>query len=254
MSGDSKESMPLTRPSIARRFGGYFLGRLNAPLTLSDEETRDRAVERENRSIDESQKAHFDANILHPPELFDSRSIRRLNAIKSAFETDLSETNTISERFDLFTEPFYAPYVRSLDLGQTKNPGSHSEVAALKEEYRELLAALSEKDAVKGELPRAKAKPRIHLSLGVRDEYIAATRNRDLFSYEEDARTIYVAKRMVFLMPRTIVDELDVTRDGSLALNEIKKIEGWLDDQNPETIVPVRTVYYVRSKLKKKEE
>lgn len=246
--------MSLMRPSIARRFGGYFLGRLNAPLTLTDEETSDRAVERENRSIDESQKAHFDANILHPPEIFDSKSIRRLNAIKGAFEIDLSETSTIAERFALFTEPFYTPYVRSLDLGQTKNPGSHDEVAALKEEYRDLLAILKEKDVVKDELPRAKAKPRIHLSLGSRDEYIAATRNRDLFSYEEETRTIFVAKRMVFLMPKATVDELAVGRDGSLAVSEIKKVEGWLDAQDHETIVPVRTVYYVRSKLKKKEE
>lgn len=254
MSAEQQEGLTPSRPGFARRFSGYFLERWSSLQIVSDIDPREQAVDRENRSIDESQKAHFSANLLHPPESVDEKSILRLNAIKGVFETELNETHSMADRFELFTQPFYKPYVRSLDLGETKNPGSHDEVVALKEEYHELLAALIERNIVQGELPRSKAKPRIHLSLTSGSEYVSATRNRDLFSIEEDARTLYVAKRMSFLMPSSTANQLNVTRGGSLAVNEIKRVEGWLDAQDPEAIVPVRTVYYVRSKLKKSEE
>jgi len=258
MSPESQKEPAPQKQSFSRRFGGYFLGVHRPAEVIQDipeKSPRELAVDLENKAIDLRQEAHFNANLLRAPEAADARDIRRLSAIKREFEIDLAETEaTIPARFELFMEPFYAPHISALDIGETKNPGSHDEVAALKEEYRELLERLVDKKIIDGELPRFKAKPTIHLSFNSSSDYVAATRNRELFSFVDGARTITLAKRMTFLMPPEVVGELQAPEDGRLGLGATKKVQTWIDDQDPDKIIPVRTVYYAKSKPREKTE
>lgn len=248
MSPEIRQNPALQTQSFARRFGGYFLGRLSRPETMPAKTVKELAVDSENALIDQRQQAHFHANLLRVVGPSTAKNMHRLNVIKEEFEAELADTNSIAERFNLFREPFYASFVNTLDLGETKRPDSHDEVMALKQDYHLLLEQLVAEKLIREELPRAVAKPSIHLSVNSASDYVSATRNRELFSFTDGARTLSVAKRMTFLMPPEEVDALRVPAHGKLGAREIAKIEKLIDAQDAEKIIPVRTLYYAKSK------
>jgi hypothetical protein len=242
MSGETNEKSPRKqRPTFIRRFGGYFLGRLFAPIpTLSPIQ---RAVDAENTYIDQRQQAHYHANLFRETK----ENSKRLPHMKELFEQELAERDTIEARFALFADPLYADFVNTLDLGETKQPGSHDEVIALKEEYGKLVTGLIEAGLIDNELSRAEAKPTIHFSIRADSDYVAAERNRDLFKFVDGERTISVAKRMTFLVPHEVY-EAHSSPLNPLRARSVKKIEALIDAQDGSSIIPVRTVYYATSK------
>lgn len=236
--------------SYARRFGGYFLGRLVPPQRsgLTDIEI---AVDRENAIIDTRQGAMLHANLFRETK----ENAEFLAEFRDVFETKLAERDTMSERFALFAHPVFAPFVNTLDLGETKLPGSHDEVAALKEEYQGLLDMLTAAGTPQQELTRAQAKPTIHFRPHREEGYIPGDRNRKLLRIEDDERVITVAKRMTFLVPSSALQELRISAHGGLNRNQVRVLEKLIDAQDTEKIIPVRTVYYATSKpLDKSDE
>lgn len=248
MSPESFKDPAPQKPTLARRFGGYFLGMLAPAESMGEKSAKELAVDRENELIDQRQQAHFHANLLRVVGPSTAENMHRLTIIKQTFEAELAETHSIAERFNLFREPFYASFVNTLDLGETKRPDSHEEVAALKQEYHVMLEQLVAEKLVDGELPRAKARPSIHLSTTSAGEYVSATRNRELFSYTDGIRTLSVAKRMTFLIPDEVVACLEVPSHGKLNRHDTRSIERLIDAEDAEKIIPVRTLYYAKSK------
>ncbi len=242
-----KESFPPQVTNLPRRFGGYLIDML-LPPQASAKTAIEIAVDAENETISHRQHAHYDVNLFHGMKRVTPENTERLIVVKDHFESELTEKNTIHDRFFLFAEPFYAPFVKTLDLGETKLPGSHEEVSALKNEYHQLLQALVDAQLVSGELSRAEAKPAIHISTSSQKEYVTAVRNRDLFSYEDEGRVLSVAKRMTFLMPADALRTLQLSTQTILKQRQIEVIENLIDTKDAENIIPVRTVYYAKSR------
>ena len=255
MSPEHQKEPTQPKPSIARRFGGLVFGVTGSRNHLASMTAKELAVEQENKVLDERQNAHLRSNLFRIVGPSTPENIRWHTDLSSYFLDVLAEKETIAERFNLFRQPFFAPFLSSMDIGETKRPDSHGEVEALKEEYHALLKQLVEEGVIKGELQRAKAKPTIHLSLNPQVDYVSATRNRDLFSYTDGMRSLSISKRMTFLMPREAVGAFPVPSHGRLHVPEVLKVQKLIDAQDAESIIPVRTVYYAKNKpLEKSKE
>lgn len=242
------------KPSLPRRFGGHFLGLLGLREAVPNMTVKERAVDRENQVLDQRQQAHLRANLFREVGPSTPENTDRHIVMQNHFIEELAGRDTIAERFALFRQPFYAPFVSTLDIGETKRPDSHDDVEVLKQEYHLLLQQLIEQRLITGELPRSKAKPTIHLSFNSEGGYVSANRNRDLFSFPDGLRTLSVAKRMTFLMPQELVKTFPVPSHGRLSVAEVIKVEKLIDAQDSEAIIPVRTVYYAKSKPIEKSE
>lgn len=252
MSNVENASERIRKSSMPRRVTGYIIGRLLPPQRATPKTDVEIAVDNENAIIDQRQQAHFRVNLLQEMYPASPSNIERMSVLRNLFESELTDRHSIADRFSLFAEPFYAPFINTLDLGETKQPGSHDEVAALKAEYLELLAKLTENGVINGELSRNDANPTIHLSNHPKGDFVSATRNRELFTFSDQTRKVSVAKRMTFLMPNEAVDSLNLSDQAALTKRQdVARIERLIDKQNAEVIIPVRTVYYARSKLLK---
>lgn len=244
MSPEKKERASLKSPQFARRFAGYFLDRLGVgqktPVQL--------AVDDENEMIDVRHQAFFHANLFRAIQPDTPENNELLQKLKEEFEAELDERVTMADRFSLFADEFYAAHIHTLDLGETKKPGCHDEVASLKAEYQDLLENLVEDGIIDGEFSRNEAKPTIHFRFPATSEFAVATRNRELLSFVDGERTVSVAKRMTFLMPITATESLKISKAGALDRRGVRKVEALIDAQDAESIVPVRTVYYAKSK------
>lgn len=251
MSGEHKEVVSSTRPNLARRFGGYFLDRLMPAVPLAEMTPIEQAVAEENAVITQRQEAHYHANLFRADDS-SPENIKRLYVIKELFEKELQDCDTIESRFKLFATPFYAPFVNTLDLGETTRPGSHEEIETLKEEYHVLLNELIEKGAVTSELPREKATRTMHFGSSANPAYKTGTRNRDLLSFVDGQRTLTIAKRMTFLMPTEVYEQY-ANPQHPVRPRSIARIEKLIDKQDG-NIIPVRTLYYVTNKPLKKTD
>lgn len=245
MSGEYKEEASSARPNFARRFGGYFLDLLLPVVPVEEMTPVELAVAEENVVITQRQEAHYHANLLRAEDS-SPENIKRLYVIKEMFEGELQNCDSIEERFKLFAIPFYAPFVNTLDLGETTCPGSHEEIETLKEEYHILLNKLIEKGVVTSELPREKATRTMHFGSSVNPAYKTGTRNRDLLSFVDGHRTLTIAKRMTFLMPTDVYEQY-ANPQHPVRPRSIARIEKLIDKQD-EHIIPVRTLYYATSK------
>lgn len=245
MSVDRQEGLAPKKLGLARRLlGGYLLDRLS-PREKSPVQI---AVDRENEMIDQRHRAFFHANLFRTVKPTTPENIVAQQKLREEFERSLATCTSMADRFGLFADAAYVKHVHTLDLGETKLPGSHDEVSKLKDEYHELLDMLIDAGAIESELSRKEAKPSIHFRFDTGSEYAIATRNRDLFSFEDGERTLSAAKRMTFLMPKSALSHLKISEHGALYRRDVRKVEALLDAQDPATIIPVRTVYYAKSK------
>lgn len=251
MSREAEREPTQPTQSIFRRLGGQAFDLLTPRYSLLPATPKELALENANKLLDESRRAHLQANLFRIVGPSSPDNLERHTKLRNEFMAELAEKETIAERFNLFREPFYASFVNTLDIGVTNRPDSHDEVDALKEEYHALVRQLAQEGAIERDLPRAKAKPTIHLSFNSENKFVTATRNRDLFSYRDRSRTLSVAKRMTFLMPLEVVETFPVPAHGRLNVREVIEIEKLIDAQDADAIIPALTVYYGINKLDK---
>lgn len=251
MTREAKREPTQPTQSFVRRLGGQVFDILTPRYSPSPVTPKELALESANKLLDESRRAHLQANLFRIVGPSSPENLERHAKLRTDFLAELAEKETIAERFNLFREPFYASFVNTLDLGVTSRPDSHDEIDALKAEYHVLKQQLIDEGAIKNDLPRSKAKPTIHLSFSSSNEFVTATRNRSLFSYKYGTRTLSVAKRMTFVMPLKVVKTFPVPAHGRLNVREVMKVEELIDNQDADIIIPAQTVYYGASKLDK---
>lgn len=203
----------------------------------------DQLVQNENDYLDLRQKGHKN-NVFRDKKLAENTPDRL--AKLNEFMDELSTKTSMTSRYELFMDERYADDVYTLDLDETKEPGSHDAVEALKVEYRQLRAKLMDEGVIEGELTRGQATRTFHFSNSLSPDHYLGTRNRILFSFDRDDSRITVAKRMTFLLDKTAVPD-DITAERNNGTRHIALIQKKIDRQEAD-ITPVRTVYYVKKK------
>ncbi|MEO5499245.1 MAG: hypothetical protein ABIR46_01980 [Candidatus Saccharimonadales bacterium] len=202
-----------------------------------------RLVKNENDYLDIRQKGHKH-NVFRNKSLAENTPER--HTVLDQFMDELSTKTSMISRYELFMDERYADEVYTLDLDETKEPGSHDAVEQLKAEYIELRQQLMGDEVIDDELPRSESKRTIHFNNSLSPDHYLGTRNRVLFCFERGDRKITVAKRMTFLIDKSALPGgfISESNNGQKYLSLVqKKI-----DRQDEAITPVRTVYYVTNK------
>lgn len=231
---------------IVRNIGSRVMLEIVDRSFLIPESEIDMMVRHENEMID-LQKAGHETNIFRQKKFNETETVR-LNELTIHFKERLASCHTMSDRFELFMDEAYADDIYTLDLGETKEAGSHDAVEAIKEEYHELEHSLVDRGIISGELSRADAKRTVHFYKSAHPDYFRVTRHRTLFCFEKDGRKISVAKRMTFLLDKSAIPEgSDPIGSNQNGRNHIALTQKLIDRQ-AEEVLPVRTVYFVTSK------
>lgn len=215
-------------------------------IPMVHETPEERLVRRQNEMLDQSAQFHLTNLFMNHTK---DQSVD-LDAMKIEFMKGLDRCKTVSDRYDLFMDDSYKDYIYTLDLGQTKRPGSHREVERLKKEYRTLRDRLVDNGVISGELTRRQAKPKVFIQPSDVENCDFVTRSRPLFSFYLDNRDITVQKRMHFLLQSS---ELDIKLEPGEPSIKNKKLLEELVDRQADIVIPVRTVYYAVSKAPKNE-
>ena len=202
-----------------------------------------RLVNNENDHLDIRQREHKH-NVFREKSFAENTPDRLVEL--NDFMDELSITTSMTDRYELFMDERYADDVYTLDLDETKEPGSHDAVEKLKAEYNELRLKLIDEGVIIDELPRAESKRTIYFNKSLSPDHFLGTRNRVLFCFEQGDRKITVAKRMTFLIDKTALPD-DITTDTNNGTKHLGLVQKKIDRQD-EAIIPVRTVYYITNK------
>lgn len=216
----------------------------------------------ENTVEDNWREAFLADKLFHFEHLFDVFCEPKLGEdylekLKKDFLEEKRGLN-VGERFALAISDKYLGKLHVVELGRSTDPSISGDVDGLKDEYRELLGWMVEKDIVKDELPRRESGRRV----GWREPNLPEAqpklkimvRNRPLIhtsiEHNDKKLSLAIAKRMVFSLPMESFLALNPAENADMKqkvfTNErsLELVELMLEHHSG-GVRPIRTAYYL---------
>lgn len=184
-----------------------------------------------------------------------------LGRLQGEFLKDKKGKN-MGERFELALSEKYLGKIDVVELGSTDQPGRSNSIDGLKHEYLDLLSWMKHNGLVEDEVSRQKSQRFLSIrNSRVSPDHLVVSRNRPLVKTDipsvhgDEKITLGIVKRMTFAMPNRTVALLATLggEEGSAIsrLNDeraLERLEFMLDQANG-GIIPIRTSYYLSSRL-----
>lgn len=187
--------------------------------------------------------------------------VDELGRLQVEFLKDKKGKN-MGERFELALSDKYLGKIDVVELGSTDQPSRSNSIDGLKHEYLDLLSWMKSNGIVENELSRQESHRFVSLRTSrVSPDHVVVSRNRPLITTAissprgDEKITLAIVKRMTFALPNRTVAVLSMLggEEGSVAdrLNDetaLERLEFMLDQANG-GIIPIRTSYYLSSRL-----